>query len=264
MCLVTVLSLLGHAQPRDYLVGARDILLVTVFGQSELTGKFEVGADGSLTLPWIGRIKVGGLTTRDVEQALLAKLSPAFLRNPQITVSVDTYRSQQFSVLGEVNAPGQFYLTGETTLIQAISRAGSAKANAGDEVLIVRPSVRATSGPIRPDQVDEKDLRRVSLGKLTSGDFGANIAIEDGDTIVVQPAETVFIMGQVRNSGPYRYSRTLTVQQLLAMAGGATDRGATNRIRIVRVVNGKKQEIKASLNDKVLPNDTIVVPEKFF
>jgi polysaccharide export outer membrane protein len=262
---IGALSAIALAQPREYLVGPKDVLVVTVFNQPELSGKFEVGADGALTFPLVGRVAVAGLSTRGVEQALFAKLSPAFLRNPQVTVSVDAYLSQQFFVLGEVNAPGSYYIRGDETLIQAIARAGSTKADASDEILVVRPrAVSAAAGPVRPDQADERDVRRLSMNKLANGGLDENITIQNGDTIFVPRAESVFILGQVKNPGPYRFSKTVTVLQLLSMAGGPTDRGATNRITIVRVVNGKKQEIKAGLSETVVPNDTIMVPEKFF
>src|SRR5439155_20545697 len=76
LCLITALGVVGRAQS-EYVVGAHDVLSVTVFSQPELTGKFEVGADGSLTFPLITRVKVAGLTTRGIEQALFTKLSPA-------------------------------------------------------------------------------------------------------------------------------------------------------------------------------------------
>lgn len=256
---------LAAAQTREYVVGPDDVLLITVFGQAELTGRFTVGADGTFAFPLVGRVQAAGLTVREVERALVGKLSPGYLRNPQVTVAVETFRSQQFFVLGEVNAPGSFYLSGRETLIQAIARAGSTKPDAGDEVLVVRPkALPASGGPVRPDQADATDVHRVSLDKLATGALEGNILIEGGDTIFVPKAENIFVLGHVKNPGPYRYSRTLTILQLLSMAGGATDRGAMNRIKIIRVVNGKREELKAGLYDTVQPNDTIMVPEKFF
>lgn len=255
----------SRAQTGGYVIGPKDVLLVTVFSQPDLTGKFEVGADGAITYPFVGRVTVSGLTTRKAEELLVSKLSPTYLRNPQVTVVVDTFLSQQFFVLGEVNSPGTFYLRGDETLIQAIARAGSTKQDASDDIIVIRrQSPTAAMGPIRPEQADEKDVHHVSMAKLSSGGTSENIIIQNGDTIVVPRAESVFLLGQVKNPGPYRFSQATTILQLLSMAGGPTDRGAVNRITIVRVVNGKRQQIKAGLNDTVQPNDTIMVPEKFF
>lgn len=259
-CLITP----GVAQVGAYRVGPQDVLQVTIFNQPELTGKFTVGADGSFTFPHVGAIKAAGLTARELEAALTTALAKNVLRHPQVTVSIDTFRSQQFFVIGEVRQPGTFYLSGHETVLQAIARAGYTTADAGSEVLIVRPQQRPEkSGPIRPDQADTNDVVRVSLDKLASGSLD-NVAVQDGDTIFVARAESVFILGQVRNPGAYKLTSNLTVLQLLSMAGGVTDRGETKRIKIIRVVNGKKLEIKAGLNDVVRANDTITVPEKWF
>jgi protein involved in polysaccharide export with SLBB domain len=56
----------------------------------------------------------------------------------------------------------------------------------------------------------------------------------------------------------------MTVLQVLTLAGGVTERGSSGRVKIVRVVGGKKQEVKAKLGDPVLPDDTLIVPERFF
>ena len=78
-------------------------------------------------------------------------------------------------------------------------------------------------------------------------------------------AENVYVFGQVKNPGAYplRQKKT-TVLQALSLAGGVTDRGSTGRIQIVRIVDGKKTEIKVGLTDFVEPRDTIIVPERFF
>ncbi len=254
------------AQVPAYVIGPQDILLVTVFNQPELTGKFAVGADGSITFPFVGSVKASGLTLRELESTLTAQLSQNVLRNPQVTVSMEAFRSQQFFVIGEVRQPGSFFLSGQETLLQAIARAGYTTADAGSEVLIVRPRTRSSAlpGPTRPDQVDTTEVLRVSLEKVASGFLDDNVRIQDGDTIFVGRAESVYILGQVRNPGAYKLSKTLTVLQLLSIAGGVTDRGETKRIKVTRIVGGKKQEFKIGLNELVKANDTITVPEKWF
>ena len=72
------------------------------------------------------------------------------------------------------------------------------------------------------------------------------------------------VVGHVRSPGSFPVDKMTTVLQALSLAGGATDRGATGRIKIIRMQNGKKTEVKAKLNDVVQPGDTIVVPERRF
>jgi polysaccharide export outer membrane protein len=153
------------------------------------------------------------------------------------------------------------------TLIEAIARAGSTTPNASTEAVIVRaPAGKTAGGPTIPDpKQGSAATQRVNLRDLQSGAFTQNIALRDGDTIFVPRAESIYVFGQVKTPGAYALQDPdTTVLQALALAGGVTDRGATNRVKIVRVVNGEKAEIKVKLTDLVQPGDTIIVPEKYF
>jgi polysaccharide export outer membrane protein len=109
------------------------------------------------------------------------------------------------------------------------------------------------------------EIIRVDIKELQSGALQNNLGLRDGDTIFVPRAETIYVFGQVRSPGAYALqSRDTTVLQALALAGGVTDRGSTSRIKILRIVDGKKAELKAKLSDIVMPGDTIVVPERYF
>src|SRR5438093_4845529 len=93
--------------PSSYVVGALDVLTITSYDQADLTGKFTIEADGTFTYPLIGRVTAGGLTLRALEGSLKQRLkSEGFFNNPQVTVTVDTYRSQKVFIVGEVRAPG--------------------------------------------------------------------------------------------------------------------------------------------------------------
>lgn len=253
------------AQAVDYVVGAQDVLMITVWDQPELTGKFAVGADGTFTFPMIGRLKAGGLTPREVEGELRNRLADGFFRNPQVSVAVEQYRSQRIFVVGEVRQPGTYQLTGDMTLIEALARAGSTTAAASGEALIVRqPRGTPTAGPVLPNQADGSEVSQVDIKQLQSGALSQNLALRDGDTIFVPRAESVYVFGQVKNPGAYAIQQGTTVLQALSLAGGVTDRGSTARIKVVRLVNGKKVETKVDLNDVIRPGDVIMVPERFF
>ena len=260
------------AQPADYIVGAQDVLTITCYDQADLSGKFTVEADGTFSYPMIGRFKAGGSTLRQVEDDLKRRLKDeGYFRNPQITVAVEQYKSQKVFLVGEVRNPGTYTLSGNMNLVEAISRAGSTLPTAGSEVVIVHAGENAT-GPTVPvpdsqDGTDDdaKDIVRVNLRDLENGAFSQNAQLKDGDTIFVPRAQSVYVFGQVKNPGAYglQQSKT-TVLQALALAGGVTDRGTTSRIKIVRIVNGEKKELKVKLTDLVQPGDTIVVSERFF
>ena len=252
------------AQQADYVVGAQDVLTVTVYDQADLSGKYKVEADGSFSFPLIGRMKAAGMTLRALEADLQKRLADGYLRNPQVTVAVETYQSQRIFMLGEVRQPGPYPLSGNMTLIEALSKAGSTTAAAADEILVVRPAAGTVTGPLLPDQAGDSTVIRVNIRDLQEGDLTKNITLKDGDTIVVPKAQSVYVFGQVKTPGAYAVAKGITVLQALSLAGGVTDRGSTGRVKIIRTVDGKKKEMKAKLTDTVEPGDTLIVAERFF
>jgi polysaccharide biosynthesis/export protein len=254
---------LGASAQTDYSIGAHDVLTITVYDQADLSGKFTVDPDGTLTFPLLGRVKAGGLTLRGLEEELRKRLADGYLRTPQVSVSMETYRSQQIFVMGEVRAPGAYQLAGDMTIIEAIARAGSTTPQAADEVMIVRPKAGQKTGPVLQTDEDSTVIR-VNLRDIQEGALSKNVQLRDGDTLVVQKARSVYVFGQVKSPGAYAVDKETTLLQALSLAGGVTDRGSTGRIKIIRTIDGKKKEIKAKLTDVVDPGDTVIVGERFF
>ena len=249
----------------DYVVGPQDVLTIISFDQADLSGKFAIEADGTFTYPMIGRVKAGGLTLRGLEDVIKKRLTDGkYFRSPEITVTVETYKSQRVFIVGEVRTPGTYPLSGNTNLVEALARAGSTLPTASGEAVIVHAGENA-EGPTLPTQTDGNSVVRVNLRDLESGVFSQNARLLDGDTVFVPRAQSVYLFGQVKNPGAYGLQeQDTTVLQALTLAGGVTDRGATSRIKIIRAVNGIKREIKAKLTDSVQPGDTVVVSERFF
>ena len=236
----------------------QDVLAISVFGEENLTGKYTVDQDGTFSFPLIGRAQAGGVTLREIETDIRKKLADGFLRNPQVTVTIDTYRTQRVLIMGEVRNPGEYQMNGDMSLLSALARAGSTTPTASREAVIMR-TPKLPAG--QPGQVQ---VIKIDLAELQAGDLSRNVQLLDGDTINVPKAQLVFLSGQVRSPGAYAVEGGTTVLQALTLAGGLTDRGSDGRIRILRTVKGKKTEIKAKLTDNVLPGDTIVVPERLF
>jgi polysaccharide export outer membrane protein len=249
-----------------YVVGAHDVLTITCYDQADLSGKFVVETDGTFTYPLIGRFKAGGLTLRMVEDGLKGQLKDeGFFNNPQITVAIEQYRSQKVFIVGEVRSPGSYPVSGDMNLVEALARAGSTLPTASGEAIIVHvPAGQSGLGPTLPSQDNAENIVRVDLHDLQNGLFVNNAALRDGDTIFVPRAESIYVFGQVRSPGAYALQqRNTTVLQALSLAGGVADRGSMSRIRIVRIVNGSKKELRVSLADIVQPGDTLIVPERY-
>ena len=250
----------------DYIVGPQDVLTITSYDQPDLTGKFAVEADGTFTYPLIGRVKAGGFSLRALEARLKKQLKDdGFFTNPQITVAVDTYKSQKVFVVGEVRTPGSYPLSGDMSLVEALARAGSTLPTASGEAVIVHPAGGKASGPVLPTEAAASNVVRVDLRELQSGEGTQMALLRDGDTIFVPRAESVYVFGQVKNPGAYPLQQKNTsVLQALSLAGGVTDRGSTGRVKIARIVNGEKREFKVKLGEIVKPGDTVIVGERFF
>jgi polysaccharide export outer membrane protein len=247
----------------DYVVGAQDVLAIQVFDQPDLGGKYTVESDGTFSFPLVGRVKAGGMTLRAFETELKRKLSDGYFKNPQVTVAVETYRSQRVFVMGEVRQAGPVPLTGGMTLIEALARAGSTLPSASGEVAIVR-APRGAQGPVLPGQQPGAEMVRASIRDLESGSLKQNIELRDGDTIFVSRAAEIYVFGEVKNPGSYPIRTGTTVLQALSLAGGVTPNGAMGRIRVARIVDNVKIEVKVRLTDIVRAGDTIIVPERYF
>jgi polysaccharide export outer membrane protein len=242
------------AAPERYVIGPQDQLKVTVFDEPDLSGSYRVDDGGAITFPLLGRIMAGGQTLSAFQDQLRAQLASGYIRNPQVRVDIDQFKSQSVMVVGEVRSAGKIPMTGASmTLLEALVAAGSPTAQASNEIVVRHK-------PLEPGQegeeirVNRKDLE---LGKK-------DVALRDGDIINVPTAQRFYMDGFVRNPGYYVLDPGMTVQQAIALAGGLTDRGANGRITAKRLINGKTQEIRLKLEDKVQPNDTINVPSKFF
>jgi polysaccharide export outer membrane protein len=267
--LFSSLSVSAAAQAVSYVVGPSDVLGITVYDQPQLSRTYMVQADGSVTVPLIGSVKVGGLSTPEIEKELRKRLADGFLKNPQVSVVVEQYRNQQIFVLGEVRNARTLQFTGSMSMIEALAQVGSLTERAGREAIIVRrPGGAAPAAAKDIEEARESDkganVIRVDLKELQSGALAENILLQGGDTIFVPRAETVFVSGHVTTAGEYTIRPGMTVRQVLALAGGVTERGSTGRIQVIRKVDGRERTTSVDLSDVVQPNDTIVVRERFF
>lgn len=252
------------AQDTEYVVGAQDVLTVTVWGPGGLSERFTVEADGTFTFPLLGRVRAGGLTVRQLQDALTHQLADGYFKEPRVTVVVDNYLSQRVFIVGEVRSPGTYTLTRPTTLVEALTLAGSTTVNAGGFAVVRRRSDgEASIGPMTRAGDDATEIR-VDLTSLPEGVLPNNLILRDGDTIAVPPAAPVYVFGHVNRQGEYIIGKGTTVRHVLSLAGGVSQRGAEGRVKIVRGSDRNKQEIKVELDDPVMPGDTLIVPERFF
>lgn len=135
-----VVGPVGTQAVPEYRVGPRDVLQITTFNEPGLTfTDVPVDSDGGFSFPFVGRVDAAGKTPHELEMLIKSSLDEDYLRDAQVTVFVKTSASQIFTVEGDVNKPGAFEYAGQTTLLNAIARAGSPTETAKlDEVVVFR------------------------------------------------------------------------------------------------------------------------------
>lgn len=263
LCLIVTFGALGTVGAGQattpgagYTIGPQDVLVITCVNDQAVSGKFVVPTDGFIGLAHIGLVKAVGLTVQDLETLLKSRYKDGgFLLNPQISVVVETYKSQHVIVQGQVRSPGTFTLTGDMTLLTLVAAAGSMTPTASGEIVIVRTS----------KDVEKQEFLHADLSQLQTGAPDARIKLQDGDVVIVQEAASAYVIGEVKSPGAYPVPRQMTLMQLLSVAGGPTADAATGRIKILRTVDGKQVEIKnAKQTELIKPGDTVVVPVRFF
>lgn len=265
----------------DYEIGPGDVLRIAVLGQAAMSGDFAVDSEGMLAFPVLGKIKASEHSAKELERKLTTLLGDGYLKRPQVSVAVQEYKSQRVFVTGEVGRPGAYALRSDRSLLAFLSDLGPLSPNAGHEVLVIRPPLGAGSGPVPlapeggsseagpltagvPLDIPDAEVFRVSLQELQSGNPERNILLQPGDTVYVPRAAQIYITGAVARPGPYRYQEGTPLMQALIAAGGVTERGSSKRVKVLRIVGGKRVEVKLKPEDHVQPEDTIVVPERFF
>jgi polysaccharide export outer membrane protein len=261
------------AAPQDaqaapsYRVGVSDILAIKVFDEPGLTNKYSVDSDGTITFPFLARVVVQGKTVREVQDTIKSALEPKYIRNAQVSVEIESFRSRSVYVLGEVKGPGKYIIEGPpVTLLEVIAKAGSFTSAAGQEIIVQRykDSIAAAvaTAPADPKSDQTAELMRVNIEDLKQGRFNANVVLQDNDTIIVPAAERFYITGFVRSPGAYILRPGMTVQQAIAEAGGLTERGSTRRLKISRRINGVDVDVDAKMSDAVRANDTIRISQR--
>jgi polysaccharide export outer membrane protein len=245
-------------------IAVRDQVRVQVVGTELPTGPFVVDTDGAIDYPYVGRVKAQGLTARELGETLSRRLVAAqvLVGNPQVTVDLQQTPNKTVTVSGAVNNKGEFQFAGELTVFSALIKAGGASADAGDEVLLIRAPKNGGGPPAgQPAKDEDDDVVSLSRKQIESGEFATSTLIEDGDRIVVSKARQVYIDGQVSRPGGYTIEAGTTLRQALSLAGGVSELGALNRVRVLR--NGKKLD-KIDLDRTIIqPGDTITVPKRF-
>ena len=219
-------------------LGVGDLLEVNVYGVPELSTKARISSSGDVYLPLISYIHVADLSPEEAQALIEKRLADGgFLKNPHVSLFINEYSSQAVTVLGEVAKPGPYPIMGERRLYDLISAAGGLTEKAGRTVTI---SHRNT-----PDQP-----ATVRLAEGLAQTSESNVPVKPGDTIVVQRAGIVYVVGDVgKPSGFLMENDSLTVLKAIALAGGTNRTAKLNGAKIIRKTADGMQETAIPLKN---------------
>jgi polysaccharide export outer membrane protein len=169
----TAASGFGDADATEYRISRQDILQISVFQISDLNSAVQVGQDGNITLPLIGRVEVAGRTTPETEQIIAGKLRQKYLQSPQVSVQVKAY-GKRITVSGAVGSARVLSDDGNTTLSQAIANAGGVAEIGNSQRVHVAKSIN------QHVQDNIYDLDDIQAGKVPDP------LLHGGDIVVVE------------------------------------------------------------------------------
>jgi protein involved in polysaccharide export with SLBB domain len=165
----------------NYRLSANDLVEIRVYQEPDLDSRVRIAGDGSVTLPLIGTVSLGGKSVNEASDFLRRKYGERFLVNPQLTVTVTDFSKRRFTVLGQVQSPGSYTMPNneEVTLLQAIGMAGGFTRIAEPSNITVK---RTENGG--------ESLMKLNAKRMARGSASAAFKIQPGDVINVP--ESIF------------------------------------------------------------------------
>lgn len=212
------------AVPVNYVLGPTDQIQVSVYGVQQYDGEFTVSSEGSINIPDVGQIKIGGMTIEVATQkikAVMANTVYPYLRSGEakLSVTLSNIRTIQVNIIG-ANRPGTYRLSSLSTVFNALYVSGGPSAfGSFREIELVR---------------NNKPERKIDLYRmLMAGDQSDNIGLKDNDVIRIPAYKTrVEFQGQVKRPGIFEVLPGETFADILAFASGFTDTAYQSSVKV--------------------------------
>jgi polysaccharide export outer membrane protein len=251
----------------DTPLGPRDVVEIKVAQDPTANTRATIGEDGRINMPYLNKVDAAGLTPTQLEMRIKTGLEAKVLTRADVSVQVIEFGSKPISVIGAVNRPGRIGVTGNITLLQAITSAGGLAPGYGKTLYVLRTASNGLSEQI-PIDIDD-------LMVTFNPDMNLPLAPNDVINVPVDSTITVYILGEVVRPGPvvFRRSQSPGLLQALSGAGGLTDRASRTVVVKRKDPRGKETTIKVDykrivsgrLSDVTLQdNDTVYVRESVF
>src|SRR5215813_8938851 len=213
------------AQRESLTINPGDLLHISVFDAPELEQRGRVNDSGVISLSMIGAVKVAGMTPFDAAQAVREKyITGDYLKNPQVSVMVEEYATENVSVLGQVNRPGGIPIVTPRSILDVIAMAGGLTPIADRHVTVQRK-----------DSTSDRVTVYIPNDSTTALNQTV-VQVYPGDTVIVPKAPIVYVLGDVAHPGgyPMENDSQMTVLQSIATAGGAAKTASEGKVRLIR------------------------------
>jgi polysaccharide biosynthesis/export protein len=265
LLLLLFLSATTHltAQNESLLIGRGDLLHVQVYDTPEMEQHARVTDSGSIPFSYLGTVSVSGLTPAQAAEQIEHRLVAAgVMLHPDVTVRVETYATQNASVMGQVQKPGSYEIDTGRKLVEVLAIAGGLTDIADRHITIQRFGA-----------AQQKVEYYYSNSAPTA--LSEDPMVYPGDTVIVPKAAVVYVLGDVSKPGGYPISTnnsTMTVLQAIALAGYANHTAAVGKSKLVRETAAGVVEIDLQVNAMqkgkkpdvaLLADDVVYVPFSF-
>ncbi|WP_236891869.1 polysaccharide biosynthesis/export family protein [Desulfoluna limicola] len=163
LIVMVILGPLCTASAQSFRVGKGDLLSIKVYEHQDLTMNARVTADGTIKMPFIGSVKVSGMTAEEISEHLMNQyVEEEYLVNPQINVFIDEYRSRKANILGQVSTPGQYEIDEDTSIMVLVTMASG----------FTRRAYKKSAQVIRLVDGQKEILEEIDMGeKVIPGDI---------------------------------------------------------------------------------------------
>lgn len=228
--------------PENYVLGPGDVIIIDVYGASEITYQNEISPDGKILISGVGPISMAGITVNEAKIRIHNRLSNIYSgmkgSNPNtfIQVSLGQIRLIKVNVVGNVSQPGTYTLSSFSTVFNALYYAGGPDLN----------------GSMRNIKVfrQGKEIAQFDVYKfIQDGDISQNPQLQDGDVVLINPYQNrVKLAGYVKNPAIYEMIDSESIEDLIEISGGFAEEAFKESITIDRV-GEKEREVSTVLKD---------------
>ncbi len=223
-----------NVDPSDYVLGAGDLLQITVFEAEKLNTTVRVSSRGYITLPLLGQIQVKGLTAREAEIKIENLFRSKYIKNPHVGVFVQEHFSQRVTLVGQFKNPGTYDYLSKQRLLDVMALAGGLSDKAGRTVQVRR----------RGDIPGKPNVFVVDMDRLIEeGRTELNVEINGGDIIFVSEAGNFFVDGAVYRPGSYPIRNKIALREALLAAGGTAPWAIKDSLVLIRYNKDKGRKI---------------------